>query len=137
MHLRDERGAGRVFEREDRHGITRGTWIVPVGRVQQWRQVAATVTAVVAAAVTSVVFECRGEQQLGREAVAEGFAWLELESRRRTEDRGQGRKWREVVCEEVARKFTNSVQDVIYVCACGCISTISTRSERRRDVEKW
>jgi hypothetical protein len=62
---------------------------------------------------------------------------LELESRRRTEERGRGWKWREMVCEEVARKFTDSVQDVIYVSVCGCISTISTRSERRRDVEKW
>jgi hypothetical protein len=34
VHLRDERGPGRVFEREDRHGITRGTWIVPVSRVK-------------------------------------------------------------------------------------------------------
>ena len=100
---------------------------------------AATVTAVVAAAVASVLFGLRGEQQFGGEAVAEGFAWLEPESRRRTEERGRGWKWREVVREEVARKFTDSVQDVIYVCQCvgGCTATIRTRSEWRRDVEKW
>ena len=80
--------------------------------------------AAVPAAVASILFECRGEQQLGASALAEGFAWLELESRRRTEERGQGWKWREMVCEEVVREFTDRVQDVIYMC--GCMSTIST-----------
>jgi len=90
--------------------------------------VGAAVIAPVPASVASVLFECRCEQQLGGEALAEAFAWLELESRRRTEERGRGWKWREMVCEEVAREFTDGVQDVIYMC--GCMSTISTRSKQ-------
>ena len=120
VHLRDEHGPGGVFQTEDRHGIARGTWVVPVGRVQEWRRVGVPVTAT----VVSVLFERRSEQQLGGGAVAESFAWLELESRRRAEECGQGWKWREVVCKEVAGEFTDGVQDVIY--GCGRTSTIST-----------
>jgi len=71
--------------------------------------VGAAATAVIPTAVASVLFGCRGEQQLGGEAVAEGFTWSELESRRHTEEYGQGWEWREIVCEDVAREFTDSV----------------------------
>ena len=134
MYLRDEHGPSRIFEREDRHGVARGTWIVSVGRVQEWRRVGVAVTAAVLATVASVLFECRSEHQLGGDAIAEGFAWLELESRRRTKERIRSWKWREVVCEEVAGEFTDGVQDVIY--GCGRITTISTSSKRRRDIGK-
>ena len=44
VHLCDERGTGRAFEQEDYHSVVQGTWIVPVGRTQEWRRVGAAIT---------------------------------------------------------------------------------------------
>ena len=62
-----------------------------------------------------------------------GWSWLE--SRRSTEELGQGWEWWKVLCEEVDSEFADGVQDVLYVCVCAYTTIICMRSKLWRNVE--
>jgi hypothetical protein len=107
MDFCDELGRPGLIKREDRHGVPRRTWLIPVRRMQKerWWWLA-------------ILRERGREEQLSCETVADRFVCWATMGARRAEQRRCSREWREAVSGERARKFVQRVQNSVYMGVC-------------------